>query len=167
MEGIRNWTIKEAVTDLWIRTKVTAVTTMAQGETEAEYMVPLELADYTDVFEKKKSERFPPSRSWDYAINFKENFIPKDHPMYPIALTEEKVLKEFIKENLQKGYIRLSKLPMTSSFFFVGKKDGTLQPCQDYRYLNEGTIEDCYSVLNTSNVIDQLTSSSIFTKFDL
>lgn len=34
-------------------------------------------------------------------------------------------------------------------------------------YLNEGTIEDRYPVPNTSDVIDQLTGSSIFTKFDL
>lgn len=56
---------------------------------------------------------------------------------------------------------------MTSSFFFVGKKDGTLRPCQDYKYLNEGTIKDRYPVPNTSDIINQLTESSIFTKFDL
>lgn len=166
-EEIGNRTIEEALTDLWIQTKVTVATTMAQGETEAEHTVPSELADYIDVFEKKKSKRFPPSRSWDHAINLKENFVLKDYPMYPIALAEEKVLKEFIEENLRKGYIRPSKSPITSSFFFVGKKDGTLRPCQDYRYLNEGTIEDRYPVPNTSDVINQLTGSSIFTKFDL
>lgn len=99
---------------------------MAQGEIEEKHTVPPELADYTDVFEKKKSERFPPSRLWDHAINLKENFILKDHLMYPIALAEEKVLKEFIEENLWKEYIRPSKSPMTSFFFFVGKKDSTL-----------------------------------------
>lgn len=56
---------------------------------------------------------------------------------------------------------------MTSSFFFIGKKDGILRPYQDYWYLNKGMVKDRYPVPNTSNVINQLTCLSIFTKFDL
>lgn len=63
-------------------------------------MVLPELADYTDISKKKKSERLPPSRSWDYAINFKENFIPKDYLIYPIVLAEERILKEFVAETM-------------------------------------------------------------------
>ena len=33
---------------------------------------------------------------------------------------------------------------MASPFFFVGKKDGSLRPCQDYQYLNEGTVTNKY-----------------------
>ena len=160
-------TTEEALTELWIRTKVTSATSMAQSEAKEEHTVPPEFADYADIFEKKKSERFPPSRPWDHAINLKPDFVPKDHGVYPVSAPEEKVLKDFIEENLRKGYIRPSKSNMTSSFFFVGKKDGTLRPCQDYRYLNEGTIEDRYPVPNTADVIDKLTGSRIFTKLDL
>jgi hypothetical protein len=35
-------------------------------------------------------------------------------------------LDKFLKENLEKGYIRPSQLPMVSPFFFVSKKDGKL-----------------------------------------
>jgi hypothetical protein len=41
--------------------------------------------------------------------------------------------KKFVNENLEKGYIVGYKSPMASPLFFVGKKDGTSQPCQDYR----------------------------------
>ena len=37
----------------------------------------------------------------------------------------------FLKENLDKGYIWPSQSPMGSPFFFVDKKDGKLRPCQD------------------------------------
>jgi len=47
-------------------------------------------------------------------------------------------LDKFLKENLEKGYIRPSQSPMASPFFFVSKKEeGKLRPCQDYRYLND------------------------------
>ena len=36
---------------------------------------------------------------------------------------EKEEVQEFIKEQLRKGYIRLSKLPQTALVFFVGKKD--------------------------------------------
>jgi hypothetical protein len=45
---------------------------------------------------------------------------------------EQEAQKEYITEHLQKGYIRPSKSPMASSFFFVDKKDGKLRPVQDY-----------------------------------
>ena len=46
----------------------------------------------------------------------------------------EKAMNEFIDENLAKGYIRPSKSPMASPFFFVPKKGDELRPCQDYCY---------------------------------
>jgi hypothetical protein len=52
--------------------------------------------------------------------------------------------KEFIKENLQKGYIIKSKSPMASPLFFVGKKDRSSRPCQDHQKLNKGTIKDAF-----------------------
>ena len=33
-------------------------------------------------------------------------------------------VREFVKEQLRKGYIRPSKSPQTALVFFVGKKDG-------------------------------------------
>jgi len=49
-----------------------------------------------------------------------------------MAKGEEDSLWEFIKEQLEKGYIRPSKSPYTSPFFFIKKKDGKLRPVQDY-----------------------------------
>jgi len=43
-----------------------------------------------------------------------------------MARGEEDSLQEFIKEQLEKGYIRPSKSPYASPFFFIKKKDGKL-----------------------------------------
>ena len=56
---------------------------------------------------------------------------------------------------------------MASPLFFVDKKDGSLRPCQDYRYLNEGTVKNVYPLPLVQTLIDKLHGSMIFTKLDL
>ena len=57
---------------------------------------------------------------------------------------ETDMLAKWIKEHLDKNYIRLLKSPYAAPLFFIKKKDGTLQPVQDYRVLNAWTIRDVY-----------------------
>ena len=98
-----------------------------------EQMVPEEYRRHTKTFNKKASHRFPPERTWDHTIDLLPD-APKaiDCKIYPMAQGEEDSLREFINEQLEKGYIQLSKSPYSSPFFFIKKKDGKLQPVQDY-----------------------------------
>ncbi|GBE88478.1 Transposon Tf2-6 polyprotein [Sparassis crispa] len=132
-----------------------------------EELVPNYLHNLKSVFEKKAAEHFPETRPWDHAIDLKPDFIPRDCKVYLLSLKEQGAMDDFLKENLQKGYIRPSKSPMASPFFFIGKKDRALHPCQDYRYLNEGTVKNAYPLLLISELMDQLKGASIFTKMDL
>ena len=65
----------------------------------------------------------PMRKPWDHAINLKEDFIPKKGRIYLMSRQEKEEIREFMKEQLRKGYIRPSKLPQTSLVFFVRKKD--------------------------------------------
>jgi hypothetical protein len=56
---------------------------------------------------------------------------------------------------------------MASPFFFVKKKDGSLRPIQDYRYLNSGMIKNAYPLPLIGELINQLKGSRIFSKFDI
>src|SRR5271169_2441711 len=56
---------------------------------------------------------------------------------------------------------------MASPFFFVAKKDGKLHPCQDYRYLNDGTIKNAYPLPLISEIMDKLDRAKYFTKLDV
>uniref|UniRef100_A0A0W0F4B6 Reverse transcriptase domain-containing protein n=1 Tax=Moniliophthora roreri TaxID=221103 RepID=A0A0W0F4B6_MONRR len=133
-----------------------------------EELLPPYLSNYSDRFKKKKAERFPPSRPYDHAIDLKPDFKPWDCKIYSLSPKERIEQDKFLDENLQKGYIRPSKSLMASPFFFVAKKEvGALQPCQDYRDLNNGTIKNRYPLPLVTDLVDKLKTAKVFTKLDL
>ncbi len=73
----------------------------------------------------------------------------------------------FLDEQLKKGYIRPSKSPYASPFFFIKKKDRKLRLVQDYRKLNEHTICNRYPLPFIPDLISQVQDAHIFTKFDI
>jgi hypothetical protein len=103
--------------------------------------IPSEYQRHVKVFNEEASNRFPLSRPWDHAIELKED-APKaiNCKVYPMMPTEDKALLKFLKDMQKRGYIQPSKSQFASSFFFIRKKDGKLQPVQDYRKLNQWTI---------------------------
>ncbi len=56
---------------------------------------------------------------------------------------------------------------MASPFFFVKKKDGKLQPVQDYCKLNEMTIKNQYPLPLISELMDKLWGTKYFSKLDV
>ena len=130
-------------------------------------LVPEALHDYLDVFDENKADRFPASRPWDHKIKLKEGFEPKSFKKYNLTPEEQKELDQWLKENLEKGYIWPSQSPMASPFFYVKKKDGRLRPCQDYRYLNDWTVKNAYPLPLISELTDKLAGTKYFTKLDV
>ena len=119
------------------------------------------------MFDEEKANQFPESRKWDHKIDMKEGFEPKAFKNYNLTPEEQIELDTFLKENLEKGYIRHSESPMASPFFFVKKKDGKLRPCQDYRYLNDWMVKNAYPLPLISDIMDKLKGAKYFTKFDV
>jgi hypothetical protein len=130
--------------------------------------IPPEYQRHAKVFDEEASNRFPPSRSWDHAIELKAD-APKaiDCKVYPITPAEDEALLKFLKDMQQRGYIRPSKSPYASSFFFIRKKDGKLRPVQDYQKLNQWTIPNRYPLPLIPELIAQVKDAEIFSKFDV
>jgi len=84
-----------------------------------------------------------------------------------LAPTEQKELDQFLKENLETGWIHLSKSLMASPVFFIKKKDGTLQLVQDYWALNAMTVKNKYLLPLISELINKLRGAKYFTKLDV
>ena len=131
-----------------------------------EEMVPRRFHKYLKVFEKKDSERMPTRKTWDHAIDLREGFVPKKGKIYPLSRIEREEVQEFVKDQLRKGYIRLSKSPQTSPVFFVPKKDGKKRMVQNCWYLNSWTIKNNYPLPLISDLIDSI-GKKVFTKMDL
>ena len=148
-------------------TKIQAEINLKKEVLPLEEQVPKEFHEYLDVFSEEKAARFPEPRTWDHKIEMKDTFIPKSFKTYNLTPQEQIELDKFLKDNLDKGYIRPSQSPMASPFFFVDKKDGKLQPCQDYRYLNEHTVKNAYPLPLISELLDKLKGARRFTKLDV
>ena len=115
-----------------------------------------------------ESHRFPPSREDDHAINLKPDApTTLDCKVYPLTAQELIAAAKWIKENLDRKYICLSKSAYAAPFFFIKKKDGTLRPVQDYRALNAWTIRDVYPLPDIKTLTRDLDGRVLFTKFDI
>ena len=132
-----------------------------------EKMVPRQFHKYLEVFEKKELERMLTRKVWDHTIDLREGFVPKKGKIYPLSRVERKEVQEFVKNQLRKEYIRLSKSPQMSPVFFVPKKDGKKKMVQDYRYLNSWMIKNNYLLLLILDLIDSIGKKKVFTKMDL
>ena len=139
----------------------------AKSEVEAKKLVPEKFYWWIKVFGRKQSERMPTRKLWDHAIDVKEGFILRKGKVYPLSREERKEVREFVKEQLRKEYIRPSKSPQTAPVFFVGKKDGKKRMVQDYQYLNEWTIKNNYPLPLISDVLENIGTKKMFTKMDL
>jgi len=87
--------------------------------------------------------------------------------VYPLLREEREEVREFVKEQLRKGYIWPSKSLQTAPVFFVGKKDGKKRMVQDYRYLNEWTVKNNYLLPLISDVVENMGTKKVFMKMDL
>ena len=104
---------------------------------------------------------------WDHTIDMKKRFTLKKGKVYLLSREEREKVCEFIKKQLRKGYIRLSKLPQTAPVFFVGKKDRKKRMVQDYWYLNEWMVKNNYPLSLILDMIKNMGTKKVFTKMDL
>jgi hypothetical protein len=120
------------------------------------------------VFSEQESDRLPKHKLYDHTIDLKLD-APEtlQSKVYPMPVNEQEELDHFLEENLWKGYITLSKSPMSSPVFFIKKKDGKLQLIQDYQKLNDIMIKNCYPLPLALEIINRLCNVKYFTKFDV
>ncbi len=145
-----------------------AIEVTDKAECTWQEQVPKEYYMFGKVFSEEESQRFPESHPWDHAIDLLPD-APQtlDCKVYPLAPGEQNSLDRFINEHLDKGYIRPSKSPYASPFFFIKKKDGKLRPVQDYRALNKWTVRNKYPLPLIKELIVKLSKKKFFTKFDV
>ena len=93
-------------------------------------------------------------------IHVKQFRIPEEHL---------KFLNDYVTELENKHCIQLSQSSYNSPVFMVKKKDGSLRIVQDFRKLNQHTVDSKYTIKDIQDCIDTVgrQNSSIFTSIDL
>ena len=92
----------------------------------------------------------------DYKIELELGISLKFFLIYKLTKTELQALKEFVQENLQKGYIRLLQLLAGYLVLFILKKNGKLRLYINYRQLNSIIRKDRYSLPLISEIQDRI-----------
>ena len=67
--------------------------------------VPSIYHDFEDLFSKQKADRLPEHKPYDHAIRLQPGFQLPYKPIYSQSATELKALREYLEENLKKGFI--------------------------------------------------------------
>jgi len=131
------------------------------------WSVPEYMKEFDSIFSKESFDVLPESKKWDHAVKLIPGEKASNCKVYPLALTEQKELDQFLKENLETGRIHPSKSLMASLVFFIKKKDSTLWLVQDYRALNAMTAKNKYPLPLISKLINKLRGAKYFTKLDV
>ena len=84
-----------------------------------------------------------------------------------MTLKEEEALNQQLDKQLKVKLIVESKLRYVGLYFYIPKKDSSLQLVQDYRKLNQVTIKDKILFPLIGEVIDKLKEAKYFNKLDL
>jgi Reverse transcriptase (RNA-dependent DNA polymerase) len=130
--------------------------------------LPPQYRQHWHVFSEKLAQRFPPARKDDHAIKLRPGALDTiPSRTYKWTPEEDKVGREWLKENEDLGYIKKGDSPWATPCFFVKKKDGKLQPVQDYRVVNKWTIPDVYPLPQIETILEQLEGKALFTTLDI
>ncbi|KAK3536173.1 hypothetical protein QTP70_032726 [Hemibagrus guttatus] len=129
--------------------------------------IPHAYADFKEVFSEERAARLSSHQVWDCAIDLLPNTSLPRGRIYPLSLPEAKAMEDYIVAALAAGHIWPSTSPAAAGFFFVGKKDGGLRPCIDYRGLNAIAVRYPYPLPLVPAVLEQLRGARFFTKLDL
>ena len=93
------------------------------------FALPEQYKSYQDVFEKKNADILPQHQPYDCAIDIEDGAQVPFESIYNLSQNELATLKEYIDENLAKGFIQHSKSSIGAPILFVKKKDGSLRMC--------------------------------------
>jgi hypothetical protein len=88
------------------------------------------------VFFKSKSDKLPLYQLYNHKIKLKGNNTLKYSLLYKMITAELETVKEYLINNLNKGFIKASQVLYAAPMFFVKKPDRSLRFCINFRKLN-------------------------------
>ncbi len=119
------------------------------------------------MFSKRASDELPPYCSYDHKIELDASASLSYGLLYSQTTAELRALKDYLIENLDKGFIESSQAPWSSLVLFVKKPNGGLYFYIDFRKLNLLTRKDRYPLLLINETLARLNCTKVYTKLDI
>src|SRR5438477_8489681 len=120
-----------------------------------------------DIFSQTDLDELPLHQDIDHKIILTQENSLELSPLYCMSITELQAVKQYLLDNLSKGFIALSQAPYASPVLFVKKPNGSLQFCIDYQKLNAITHRDQYPLPLIDETLAHLSQAKIFMKLDI
>ncbi|KAF3393349.1 hypothetical protein DPV78_009733 [Talaromyces pinophilus] len=139
----------------------------AEEEEEIKQHLPEWYYEFADVFSKINSDKLPKRKEYDHKIELEKEVELGYCPLYHMIAEELQAAKDYIIENLEKGFIVPSSAPYASSILMAKKPGGGLRFYVDYRRLNSLTRKDHYPLPLINEVFERISKATIFTKLDI
>jgi hypothetical protein len=102
-----------------------------------------------------------------WSITFTRAIFPQFFQNPIACIRKLEIAKAEIKRLESAGIVRRSKSPWASPLHMVPTKDGSWQPCGDYRHLNVVTTPDKYPLPSVQDLSNGLHGCNVFSKIDL
>jgi hypothetical protein len=137
-------------------------------EKHLEEVIPKQYHEFLPLFSKVLADMLPPHEpNIDHEVRLKEGETPSLGPLYTMSREELVVMKEWLEDNMTKGFIRQSSSPYAAPCVFVKKPDGGLRFCIDYPNINSKTVKNRYPLPLIKETLDLLAGARIYTLLDV
>jgi len=88
--------------------------------------------DFLNIFDREKTTQLLLHWSYDHKIELEDESQSSRSQLYLMSNHKLQKIKKYLKENLKKKFITLSKASFASSILFIEKKDDSLRFCVNY-----------------------------------
>jgi hypothetical protein len=131
-------------------------------------MVPEQYHEFFPLINVVLADRLPPHRPGiDHEVGLKDRETPTWGALYSMSRVELVVLKEWLEENMSKGFIWQWSSPFAAPVLFARKPGGALQFRIDYRDIHSKTIKNRYLLPLIKEMLNLLGKARIYTKLDV
>ncbi len=146
---------------------VSSIDETTQNLEDIKAKLPPKYHEFLDVFDRAQSDKLPSHRFYDHKIELTSDSTPPRCRAYRMFSAKLLKVKEYLNENLSKGFITFSQILYFSSILFALKANEDLRFCVNYRKLNVISKRNRYSLPLIDEIIGKIVSCKHLTRLNI